>query len=767
MRDNSNKKLIGLGILTLLCMLTLYRVVSVYRDKENSPTVIEKEVIVADEEISLGDGCAEWNQRCTCSSGTLSGTRCAHTSTKSGVGPNSCSGGSWSNGVCTSFTYTNATCVNTTCKKCDDDYKLSDGECVAKSCADYSIGDCPSSKGCSVGYYGSSITCTSTSNLSSGCSRRISSSGGATHASPGDNIGTVTVLFAGSDCNKTLTATCTNCNASCSCSGNTCTCSATAGSQCGPGSFSTSVGGGSSFVVRGSWNSSSGTASASAPKNSTEANERGFDYYIDEKTCKNGTCDIKEKRGCGGSSPTLKCYNKGDRYVVSTSPKSGWNEVSMSLCSGCFLINDTTYGHIMNNVNENIKKLDDSLCTDPSPPEPEPEPACYKKSNGELVWTDDESVGTKTSYSKSSCKNCYANNKIISLATGTPKWGYSNEKTSGFVFVPGINKESECVAYEKPKLCEPKPINATPVNKETNVCEEIVSISQKDGMSCEGNSFYNIDCATETDTKFVSDEYATDFLTGQGIKLGVYVRTIRNCKATFNETNWETAYNRTKTIIAQANADLKRSLTANEERDVKSKIEEMKTLQNTLMGFVTAYNNYQPNNLANDEATSFTMNYKVDHDDATITKTFDADVVSSGKGEYCNDKEVNLKDVESSIEKNPHNYSWSNVSNPRIVKLIPPKTYIEKMTGTEGSAGLDGGNKIYIDYYTSPGVYTMNINVETNGNTITNNKCTITVKESDLLYRPIDVNNPFIGAGWTPGENWLNSNFDFRNIIHG
>ena len=40
------------------------------------------------------------------------------------------------------------------------------------------------------------------------------------------------------------------------------------------------------------------------------------------------------------------------------------------------------------------------------------------------------------------------------------------------------------------------------------------------------------------------------------------------------------------------------------------------------------------------------------------------------------------------------------------------------------------------------------------------------IKEQKLLYRPIDINNPFINSGWRKGENWLNTAYDFTGTIH-
>ena len=115
------------------------------------------------------------------------------------------------------------------------------------------------------------------------------------------------------------------------------------------------------------------------------------------------------------------------------------------------------------------------------------------------------------------------------------------------------------------------------------------------------------------------------------------------------------------------------------------------------------------------------------------------------------------------------NTKEANGGAPSIVKYTPAKVYINHHDGTIDNNGkVDGGNKIYTDYDIDEGKWKMNIVVDKILNSdisVTNNKCDIETKKYDLLYRPIDVSNPFINSTYEIGKNWLNSRYSFTNTI--
>jgi len=124
----------------------------------------------------------------------------------------------------------------------------------------------------------------------------------------------------------------------------------------------------------------------------------------------------------------------------------------------------------------------------------------------------------------------------------------------------------------------------------------------------------------------------------------------------------------------------------------------------------------------------------------------------------------------------PEYYVISNENDPRVLKFIPSNAYLDKYLGlsisTTDNDTINGGNKIYVDYKidstTNSKPYNMTINVTglgSNRSSVINAKCDLKIGGEELLYRPIDVSNPFINSKWNIGENWLNSKYSFTNTI--
>ena len=83
-----------------------------------------------EEEINLGDvaNCKVYNYYCA--NGVSSGNQCAIEETHSS-GPDDCEGGSWSNGICHTFTYEPKT--RGSCNTCEDGYTLINNSCVSET----------------------------------------------------------------------------------------------------------------------------------------------------------------------------------------------------------------------------------------------------------------------------------------------------------------------------------------------------------------------------------------------------------------------------------------------------------------------------------------------------------------------------------------------------------------------------------------------------------------------------------------------------------
>ena len=195
-----------------------------------------------------------------------------------------------------------------------------------------------------------------------------------------------------------------------------------------------------------------------------------------------------------------------------------------------------------------------------------------------------------------------------------------------------------------------------------------------------------------------------------------------------------------------------------------------------LINAVKGYNEYKPNMDPN-ESASLSMTIKVNGKEVRINNLFDKKLIDNGV--YKTVSSTRLTALSAKNFTNPVNYIKSNKENPYKVKLVPKFAYITKYLGkiaeneNEKKESISGGNKVYIDYdvdVDSKGTtYPMEIKVDgllSNDSNIINDKCNITLKKLDILYRPIDVKNPFINDKWNKGENWVNSKFDFTQTIN-
>ena len=392
----------------------------------------------------------------------------------------------------------------------------------------------------------------------------------------------------------------------------------------------------------------------------------------------------------------------------------------------------------------------------------------YYEQDSEKKYTIMHTRGCSSGHS-SEKPACYGDASVLSLATSV-KWIKPSQKDSvNRIEIKGITKKEDCVLFkEKNSLnyCEPKNITAIPQTKTASTCEGNIEIKTTDGLSCDKNPFYTIKCDNTITTKFDNGDDGNKITTtneiyvGQGFKYGITVNTKRKCEARFYVDNWKKAYEYNQNWINQLNADLKKTSKSSEKKEINSLIKTYEKKINDLKNMVKTYRNYNVTK-GYDEATALSIDYKISNKPSNVTSNFETVVIKEVNGKKSNEKKVKLN---ISGVTDPYDYDWNS---EREIKLIPAKVYINKDTGKPDSSGIDGGNKVYVDYYIDKGTYTMNIKVSNVGgnNTINNNKCKLKIKDQELLYRPIDLSNPFISEKWTPGSNWVNDLFDFSKII--
>ena len=362
----------------------------------------------------------------------------------------------------------------------------------------------------------------------------------------------------------------------------------------------------------------------------------------------------------------------------------------------------------------------------------------------------------------------------------------------------------KCTGNTKPKKEE----------KEATKCEDTVPIELKqvkctDEKVKTNDSFYTIECTRKVNTGF---DYGDDGITngkfelnkGQGFRFAINVSSSVRCTGNFYKDKWinvykvfekkieAVEYGYTKHDHAEGllwyvkNYNPKKAKESKEQyknyidKYLKPKHKQgandafylWNTYYEPLLNAITSYNEYDPNDGYN-EAAQLSIPITVNGKEKTIKSTFTT-IGTIDKGNYrtLTSTVVDLAG-QSGVKKleNPKNYIKSSESAPRKVKLVPEEVYFEKGTGTltKTPTDMSGGNKVYFDYDTDLKEYTMTINVTglgTNESKINNNKCKVSIKDLDIVYRPIELKNPFINSNWDKGENWVNNKYNFTKTIH-
>lgn len=368
--------------------------------------------------------------------------------------------------------------------------------------------------------------------------------------------------------------------------------------------------------------------------------------------------------------------------------------------------------------------------------------------------------------------------------------------------------------YDKSKCKTPDKVvgecnesSTTPSAKEvqSGECEQEVNMVLEDGVKCantndtEINTFYKIDCDKSVTTNF---DYGNDgkqdttrtLYTGEGFAYGISVKTVKTCTFEFYPDDWKKPYNRALKNIENVDPKLKQYAVDNEwqkfETYITNTILKIKGVRQasllyewwrkieSLKDVVRAYNSYGKDDVYNEKVEDFTI--KTIESGKTLSTKYKFDVVSINTGTFKDTNRVEIKLGVTGLS-NPYNHKLTNIDNPRKVVFAPSKVCLNKNTGEIVSpkddgqcpnGSINGGNRIYVEYSTltnASKAYSIDIKVAglgTNDSAVINNMCNVTLLPVTVKYRPIDVSNPFINSEWKKGDNWVNSKFNFTNVIH-
>ena len=391
---------------------------------------------------------------------------------------------------------------------------------------------------------------------------------------------------------------------------------------------------------------------------------------------------------------------------------------------------------------------------------------------------------------------CYADSPYRGLAKN---FSWLEEPSGIYQYKHDNLSKDQCKTMETVSKCKDSGSVSQPKETVAKTCEGNVSFSINDTITkCgDSSSFYTITCSRNVDSDFdYGDDNNTntsnELVRGIGFKYGINVKTTVNCSFVFNANSWLKEYNkimnRFKTVNGKSSIASNAYIAyqsskknndknlferyakglSNSDTETVSRLFELYNLASDLEKIINTYNNY---NEKYDAQVSLDMSYAIkgSNSKTSYNYTFDKDEICTVDLEKNVSYNNEIKNAVPWIET-PKNYNWYY---QKIVSLYPSQTYIDKRSGEvkdNYNNALYGGNKIYIDYDANEGQTISPINIKVTGlagnnSSVINNMCSLYIKKTNVLYRPIDVSNPFINDSWTPGKNWLNSMFDFRNII--
>ena len=400
---------------------------------------------------------------------------------------------------------------------------------------------------------------------------------------------------------------------------------------------------------------------------------------------------------------------------------------------------------------------------------------------------------------------CYGDEPYIGIATkvkfiaGPPK-----SAPGGYKYrYDNITSEANCKLMDSAKACTDGNKSTPSQEKDAEKCEDTVEFEvAKTSTICSSDSskFYTIGCSTKVSADFDMDDNLVNsgnkLYKGQGFKYNIDILEKITCNAEFNSEEWINAYEKImakmKTVKSKRSStftttaydayqkndykkyedyikDLKKVDGDLFTDDTEKYIYELYNLARDIENIVISYNNYAVDT-SSDEKANLLMEYKIngESNETTYTYNFKSEKNDCNPVKKVSKTHNNVKEKAKWLEA-PKNYTFTY---EKLINLYPEEVLINKSDGkvTESQRNIiEGGNKIYIDYGADKQTIPLSITVgglAGNDSTITNKKCSVTVEEQSLLYRPIDINNPFINSEWKKGENWLNTTYDFTKTIH-
>ena len=378
-----------------------------------------------------------------------------------------------------------------------------------------------------------------------------------------------------------------------------------------------------------------------------------------------------------------------------------------------------------------------------------------KKVDTTKCGTVEVSCGDKKTYVTVNCPACYrkANNN------GTADYKWANKQPEGYTKVSGITKQEDCEINTVP-TCNASLVSQ-PKTGNTTSCSGSAAININQGTECNAvatSSYYNISCNETVKADFLPGNL--NIRVGQGFRFNIDVVSTNTCEGTFDITAWNNAYKNTNDLIKRA----QKANDLSEENWYKNIQNDIIKEANNYIKLTQSYKTWNPATDVNDPTAMLQVNYKASKQSKILNLQFTTGSKTGSITSYSQ-KANNTLSNGLKVE----NFKSVKTST---VKLNPPEVYIDKTTGNivnTNTNAISGGNYFLTDLKSDVGKYDINITVSNLGtsrnSTITNNQCDLGLFDNDLIYRIVDVKNPFNIASITPGANWSNSKYDFENTI--
>lgn len=395
----------------------------------------------------------------------------------------------------------------------------------------------------------------------------------------------------------------------------------------------------------------------------------------------------------------------------------------------------------------------------------------YQCSGDVVDFSTDENIDTSTEGQVTlTCGNA---SKIINIkncnpeacyrkysGNGTYDYKWTSDPQSGYNKVDNITKKSDC-EMNSPSICnaslvsQPKSVNAP-------TCSGTATLDLSQDTQCNSvaaTSFYRINCDEIVKAEFKPGNM--NIRVGQGFKYNINVTSNNVCTAIFDASAWNDAYNNINKLINRA----KLAGDATEENWYKAIRNQIVDTANAYISLNESYKKWNDANDNNNPTATLSISYKVNNTSKVLNSSF----IFDSKSGDVNYKQNGIQTLANGLKV--ENFISEKKSS---VTLTPPKVYINNSTGnivSSSSNATSAGNYFLTDLKSDTGKYKMSITISNLGasknSTITNDNCELGISDNDIVYRIIDVRNPFNVASVVPGINWSNDKYNFEKTIKG